>query len=65
LRAFATLFVVFWRGRGKRKGKDGAGFFGFPPLPQEQEHGKDRARGFSSDRDDFSDIFLHGIFLPD
>ena len=33
------------RQRKKGKGKDGAGLCGFPPLPQEQRHGKDRAPG--------------------
>ena len=61
LRAFATLIALFWRGQsGAGKGKDGAGFCGLPPLPQEQGHGKDGAPGGC---DDFSEIFLHGCSL--
>ena len=64
LRAFATLLVTFWRGRGfgrdKGKDKDRAGLCGLPPLPQEQGHGKDGAPG---GLDDFSDIFFMGLAL--
>ena len=64
LRAFATVLVTFWRGRGfgrdKGKDKDRAGLCGLPPLPQEQGHGKDGAPG---GLDDFSDIFFMGLAL--